>query len=52
MKSIFLQDANSLIMKPDDLVYILDYIRTLFLMLKELPLMQGAIRLFGSSRMT
>ncbi len=30
MKSIFLQDANSLIMKPDDLVYILDHIKECF----------------------
>lgn len=30
MKSIFLQDANSLIMKPDDLVRILEHIRTRF----------------------
>ena len=30
MKSIFLQDANSLIMKPDDLVTVLDHIRKCF----------------------
>jgi len=30
MKSIFLQDANSLIMKPDDLVYILEYLKKCF----------------------
>lgn len=30
MKSIFLQDANSLIVKPDDLVEILNYIRRAF----------------------
>ena len=30
MKSIFLQDANSLIMKPDDLVLVLDHIKTCF----------------------
>ncbi|MCP3873968.1 MAG: radical SAM protein [Desulfobacteraceae bacterium] len=30
MKSIFLQDANSLIMKPDDLVVVLDHIRECF----------------------
>ncbi|MCF8045837.1 MAG: radical SAM protein [Desulfarculaceae bacterium] len=30
MKSIFLQDANSLIMKPDDIVYILEHIKRCF----------------------
>lgn len=30
MESIFLQDANSLIMKPDDLVTILDHIKSCF----------------------
>ncbi|RLB86806.1 MAG: radical SAM protein [Deltaproteobacteria bacterium] len=30
MESIFLQDANSVIMKPDDLVFILEYIRHCF----------------------
>jgi len=30
MKSIFLQDANSLIMKPDDLVFVLEYIKKCF----------------------
>ncbi|NOX33293.1 MAG: radical SAM protein [Deltaproteobacteria bacterium] len=30
MKSIFLQDANSLIMKPDDLVFVLDHIKKRF----------------------
>ncbi|WP_300456986.1 radical SAM protein [Desulfobacula sp.] len=30
MKSIFLQDANSLIMKPDDLVFVLDHIKRCF----------------------
>ncbi len=30
MKSIFLQDANSLIMKPDDLVYVLEYLKKCF----------------------
>ncbi len=30
MKSIFLQDANSLIIKPDDLVYILEYLKKCF----------------------
>ena len=30
MKSIFLQDANSLIMKPDDIVYILEYLKRCF----------------------
>ncbi len=30
MKSIFIQDANSLIMKPDDLVYILKHIKKRF----------------------
>ncbi len=30
MKSIFLQDANSVIMKPDDLVYILEHIQACF----------------------
>ncbi|MFO7752421.1 MAG: radical SAM protein [Desulfobacteraceae bacterium] len=30
MKSIFLQDANSLIMKPDDIVYILEHIKACF----------------------
>ena len=30
MKSIFLQDANSLIMKPDDLIYILEYLKKCF----------------------
>lgn len=30
MKSIFLQDANSLIMKPADLIYILEHIRKCF----------------------
>ena len=30
MKSIFLQDANSLIMKPDDLVFILEYLKKCF----------------------
>ncbi len=30
MKSIFLQDANSLIMKPDDLVYVLEHIKKCF----------------------
>jgi Radical SAM superfamily len=30
MKSIFLQDANSVIMKPDDLVFLLEYIRHCF----------------------
>lgn len=30
MKSIFIQDANSLIMKPDDLVHVLEYIRQQF----------------------
>ena len=30
MKSIFIQDANSLIMKPDDLVYILKHIKKQF----------------------
>jgi len=30
MKSIFLQDANSLIMKPDDLVFVLEHIKKNF----------------------
>jgi len=30
MKSIFLQDANTLIMKPDDIVYILEHIKRCF----------------------
>ncbi|MDA3915812.1 MAG: radical SAM protein [Deltaproteobacteria bacterium] len=30
MRSIFLQDANSLIMKPDDLVFILEYLKKCF----------------------
>ena len=30
MRSIFLQDANSLIMKPDDLVFVLEHIRKCF----------------------
>ncbi len=30
MKSIFLQDANSLIMKPDDLLFILEYLKKCF----------------------
>ncbi|WP_022664338.1 radical SAM protein [Desulfospira joergensenii] len=30
MKSIFLQDANSLILKPTDLIYILEHIRNCF----------------------
>ncbi|MBU8849990.1 MAG: radical SAM protein [Desulfobacterales bacterium] len=30
MNSIFLQDANSLIMKPDDLVFVLEYIKKCF----------------------
>ncbi|MBU2454994.1 MAG: radical SAM protein, partial [Proteobacteria bacterium] len=30
MRSIFLQDANSLIMKPDDLVFVLEYIKKCF----------------------
>ncbi|MBT6341748.1 MAG: radical SAM protein [Desulfobacula sp.] len=30
MKSIFLQDANSLIMKPDDLVFVLEHIKKCF----------------------
>ncbi|MDC3237139.1 radical SAM protein [bacterium] len=30
MKSIFLQDANSLIMKPDDLVFVLEYLKKCF----------------------
>ena len=30
MKSIFLQDANSLIMKPDDLVFVLEHIKQCF----------------------
>ncbi|MCP4670000.1 MAG: radical SAM protein, partial [Desulfobacula sp.] len=30
MKSIFLQDANSMIIKPDDLVYILQYLKKCF----------------------
>jgi len=30
MKSIFLQDANSVIMKPDELVFILEHIQTCF----------------------
>jgi len=30
MESIFLQDANSLIMKPDDLVHVLEYIKKCF----------------------
>ena len=30
MSSIFLQDANSVIMKPDDLIHILDHIQTCF----------------------
>jgi hypothetical protein len=30
MKSIFLQDANTLVIKPDDLVEILDHLRTTF----------------------
>jgi hypothetical protein len=30
MKSIFLQDANSLIMKPDDLVFVLEHIKRCF----------------------
>ena len=30
MKSIFLQDANSLIMKPDDLVFVLEHIQKCF----------------------
>lgn len=30
MESIFLQDANSVIMKPDDLVFLLEYIRHCF----------------------
>ncbi|WP_457551203.1 radical SAM protein [Desulfobacula sp.] len=30
MKSIFLQDADSLIMKPDDIVFVLEYIKKCF----------------------
>ena len=30
MKSIFLQDANSMIMKPDDLVFVLEYLKQCF----------------------
>ena len=30
MKSIFLQDANSLIMKPDDLVFVLEHLKKCF----------------------
>jgi len=30
MESIFLQDANSVIMKPDDLIFILEYIKKCF----------------------
>jgi radical SAM superfamily enzyme YgiQ (UPF0313 family) len=30
MESIFLQDANSLIMKPDDLIHVLEHIKTCF----------------------
>ncbi len=30
MKSIFLQDANSMIIKPDDFVYILEYLKKCF----------------------
>jgi len=30
MKSIFLQDANSMIMKPDDLVFVLEYLKKCF----------------------
>jgi len=30
MKSIFLQDANSMIMKPDDFVFILEYLKKCF----------------------
>jgi hypothetical protein len=36
MESIFLQDANSLIMKPDDLVAILDHLRACFPMVKRI----------------
>jgi len=30
MKSVFLQDANSLIVKPDDLIRVLEYMRSVF----------------------
>ncbi|MCP4021023.1 MAG: radical SAM protein [Desulfobacteraceae bacterium] len=36
MESIFLQDANSLIMKPDDLHNILEYIKNCFPMVKRI----------------
>ncbi len=36
MESIFIQDANSLIMKPDDLVYILRHIKKQFPMAKRI----------------
>ncbi|MFH1157111.1 MAG: radical SAM protein [Pseudomonadota bacterium] len=36
MKSIFFQDANSLIMKPDDLVHILEHIRMRFPMAQRI----------------
>jgi hypothetical protein len=36
MESIFLQDANSLIMKPDDLVAILDHLRVCFPRVKRI----------------
>ncbi len=36
MKSIFIQDANSLIMKPDDLVYILNHIKKRFPMAERI----------------
>ncbi len=36
MESVFLQDANSLIMKPDDLVAVLDHLRTCFPMVKRI----------------
>ncbi len=36
MESIFLQDANSLILKPDDLIYILEHIQKRFPMAKRI----------------
>ncbi|MCP4117273.1 MAG: radical SAM protein [Desulfobacteraceae bacterium] len=36
MESIFLQDANSLIMKPDDLVAVLDHLKACFPMVKRI----------------
>ncbi len=35
MESVFLQDANTMLVKPDDLVEILEYLRSLFPMVKR-----------------